>query len=234
MTATNTPEGGPAPRSGGDVAHAVVRAAIGSVPYVGAAGVELFTMLVAPPLARRQSEWMDAVAQRLSELEAKRGISVAGLAEDPAFIDVLLLASKSAISTHHESKREALRNAVMNVACGSTISETNAHLFIRLLENFTPLHLQVLQVLHDPTAILGARAARFQNLVFGGSLNQVLIEAIPMLANEAELLNQLVNDLNYHGLVNGVNIMTMMTGAGLLQSRSTERGRAFLAFISEP
>lgn len=39
-----------------DHAHAVNRAALASVPIVGAAASELFTSLVTPPIERRKSE----------------------------------------------------------------------------------------------------------------------------------------------------------------------------------
>lgn len=59
----------PPASSPGDKAHALARAGIGSIPLVGAAATELFQILIAPPLERRQQAWMEAVAEGLRRLE---------------------------------------------------------------------------------------------------------------------------------------------------------------------
>ena len=54
-----------------DVLHTALRAALGSVPVVGAAAVELFALVVATPLEKRRHRWMEEVATRLVELGQK-------------------------------------------------------------------------------------------------------------------------------------------------------------------
>lgn len=48
----------------GDRLHALVRAGIPTIPVVGSPAVELFNMVIAPPVQKRQREWMESVAQR--------------------------------------------------------------------------------------------------------------------------------------------------------------------------
>jgi hypothetical protein len=41
-----------------DKAYAIARAAVGSIPIVGSAAVELLFSILAPPFEKRRSEWM--------------------------------------------------------------------------------------------------------------------------------------------------------------------------------
>jgi hypothetical protein len=109
------------PASGkGDVAQEIVKAAISAAPLVGGPAAEIFGMVIAPPLQRRQAAWMDEVAEGLKQLEGKvEGFKIENLKENEQFVSTVLAATQAAIRTHQQEKREALRNAVLNVAVGS-------------------------------------------------------------------------------------------------------------------
>jgi hypothetical protein len=53
-------EAEPAPPKAGkaDVAHALAKGAISTVPLIGAPAAELFSLIVTPPLERRRAEWV--------------------------------------------------------------------------------------------------------------------------------------------------------------------------------
>ena len=132
-----------------DKALAVVRAAIGSIPYVGNAAIELIPLLFTAPLERRRQEWMNAVADALTELEKDRGIRLEQLQSNEAFISVLVQATQAAIRNHQKAKIRALRNAVTNSAVGAAIEEDLQLLFIRFVDELTPSHFSLLQFFRE-------------------------------------------------------------------------------------
>ena len=54
-----------------DLAHTSVKAAIGSVPFVGGAGAEFFSYLLASPVERRKEEWAEEVGGALRDLTGR-------------------------------------------------------------------------------------------------------------------------------------------------------------------
>ena len=64
-------------RTGGDAAHAVVKAGLSAVPVVGGTAVELFQYVVQPPLEKRREKWMTDVGEKLHELESN-GLKLEG------------------------------------------------------------------------------------------------------------------------------------------------------------
>ncbi|UUZ63272.1 hypothetical protein LP417_27235 [Polaromonas sp. P1-6] len=85
--------------SKGDVAHALAKAGLSAVPFVGGPAVELFQLLVQPPLERRRQQWMQQVGEKLLELEAK-GLSLEKLQGNEQFVSAAMQASAAAIRTH--------------------------------------------------------------------------------------------------------------------------------------
>src|SRR5687768_17141556 len=117
----------PPETSTGDHGHALTRAGLGSLPYVGSAAVELFGSLMMPPLQKRQREWMEEIGEGLRALEAK-GVNLDELRDNEAFIDTVLHASQAALRTSVKEKREALRNAVLNSALPHAPDESRRQL----------------------------------------------------------------------------------------------------------
>jgi hypothetical protein len=58
-------------QSKGDMAHALAKPGLSTIPVVGGPAVELFHLLVQPPLEKRRAEWMQAVGEKLQQLEEK-------------------------------------------------------------------------------------------------------------------------------------------------------------------
>jgi len=132
-----------------DKAIAVLRAAIGSIPYAGNAAVELIPLLFTAPLERRRQEWMNAVADSLRYLEESRGISLDQLQSNEVFIIVLVQATQAAIRNHQKTKIRVLRNVVTNSAAGAAIEDDLQLLFIRFVDELTPLHFSLLQFFRE-------------------------------------------------------------------------------------
>lgn len=140
----------PIHESRGDIAHAFVRSALGAIPVGGSAAVELFNAIITPPLEKRRREWMASVGDALTDLQSKVGsVDVGRLAEDDEFVSLLASATQLAIKTHRKEKLDALRNAVLNSACGHRPSEDVQATFLALIDRFTPLHLRLLQIFFE-------------------------------------------------------------------------------------
>ncbi len=208
----------------GDVAHALAKAGLSLIPYAGGPAVELFQLLVQPPLEKRRSEWMQAVGEKLQQLE-DRGLKLADLQTNEQFISAVMHATQAAMRTHVAAKREALRNAILNVATGQAPDETVQHLLLSFVDDLTEMHLRILRVFHQP--------APPEGLSMGG-LSTILEHCIPDLRNRRDIYDQLWKDLYSRGLVNSEGLHVTMSGSGLAARRTTGLGEALLQFIAEP
>lgn len=214
----------PPKASKGDAAHAIAKAGLSAIPVVGGPAVELFQYLIQPPLERRRTEWMASVGGKLQELE-DRGIDLAELGQKDEFISAVMHASQIALRTHQDEKREALRNAVFNVAAGQSPGEALEHMFFEWIDSLSVLHLQMLRLFQSPIAP--------PSMSMGG-LSSVLEYNMPHLRGCGHIYNQVWKDLYSRGLVNTEGMNVTMTDQGLAAKRTSEIGDAFLRFVSEP
>lgn len=208
----------------GDAAHAVIKAGLSALPVVGGPAVELFQNLVQPPLERRRAEWVAAVGEKLLELES-RGTDIEELGQKDEFISAVMHASQIALRTHQDEKREALRNAVFNVAAGQSPGEALEHMFFEWIDSLSLLHIQILRLFQDPTPP--------PRMSMGG-LGSVLEHNMPQLRGHSHVYDQVWKDLYSRGLINTDSLHVTMSGQGLASKRTSEIGDAFLRFVSEP
>ncbi len=213
----------PSKKSAGDAAHAVARAGLSAIPVVGGAAVELFQAVIQPPLEKRRDKWMQDIGDRLSQLESE-GLRIEDLQSNEQFISATMYASQLALRTHQESKLEALRNAVVNVAKGQAPEEAVQQLFLNFVDSLTEVHLRILKAFQSPTPPSGMSV---------GGLSNVLENSLPDLMGRQAIYDQFWKDLYSRGLVNTEGLHVTMSGDGLAQKRTTDLGDAFLDFISE-
>ena len=209
--------------SRGDAAHAVARAGLSTIPVVGGAAVELFQHVVQPPLDRRRNNWMEAVGEKLAELE-QRGVDIDALKKNERFISTVMHASQLALRTHQKEKLAALRNVIANAARGQSPEEALEHMFLDFIDSLSDLHVRILRLFQAPTPP--------PNMSMGG-LRIVLERNMPELRGRRELYDQFWKDLYSRGLVNTDGLHTTMSGGGLGQKRTTGLGDQFLSFISD-
>ncbi|MBJ7313617.1 hypothetical protein ACFOLJ_27080 [Rugamonas sp. CCM 8940] len=209
--------------SKGDVAHALTKAGLSVIPVVGGPAVELFQLLVQPPLERRRTAWMEQVGQKLLELEAQ-GLDLSKLQENEQFVTAVMQASSAAIRTHQHAKLDALKNAIIHIAIGEGPEETFQHILLGFIDEFSEMHFRVLAFAHAPVAPAG---------ITMGSLSNVLEDNIPTLRGKNTLYNQIWQDLYVRGLVSTEGLNTTMSGNGLSQSRTSPIGVTLLNFISD-
>jgi len=209
--------------SKGDTAHALIKAGISAVPMIWGPSAELFQHLVQPPLERRRVEWMEYVGDKLVELD-QRGVDIEKLSKNDEFVSAVLHASQLAVRTHRQEKREALRNAIFNIASGRVPEESVQQMFLEYIDSLTELHVQLLKMFQKPPASAN---------VMMGALSSVIETAMPNLRGKGAVYNQAWGDLVARGLADNVGLQVMMTGQGLGSKRTTALGDAFLDFISE-
>ncbi len=210
--------------TGGDAAHLVARSLIGSIPIVGAAGMELFNAVIVPPLSRRRDEWLSSLAEQFARLEKTvDGFKVENLKDDEVFITAVLHAMTAALRTHQREKLDALRNAVLNVALRTSPDEDVQLMFLGFIDKFTPWHLRVLTYFNMcPT--------NFEPAHKTGKL----FEIFPDLRGQEALFEQIVRDLHTNGLVLSNTTPGTATAFMPYTGRTTEMGERFLEFITSP
>lgn len=207
-----------------DTAHTLVRAGISAIPVLGGPAAELFNHVIQPPLEKRRVEWMNAVAERISRLEKENGLDIDSLKDNDEFISAVMYASTLAIRTHNESKLNALRNAISNIAQGRAPDETLQQIYLNLVDSLTELHLRILKVFQSPNVPPGMSM---------GGLGSVLEHNLPDMRGHKGIYQQMWKDLFARGLLAGDNLNLTMTGSGLSQKQTTPLADGFLQFISD-
>lgn len=219
--------------SAGEAAHAVVRSGLGAIPFAGAAAVELLNAIVASPLEKRRTKWMEYVGEALKELEEKTGIILESLQENEEFIDVALEATQIAIKTSNLEKREALKNAIINSALPNPPEESLQKMFLSFIETLTVWHLKLLELFNDPPQYLEKQNISFTGYSMG-SMSHLVENAFPELRGRRDLYDLIWKDLYSRALVNTEHLHTMMTGSGIIAKRTTEIAIQFLNYIKSP
>lgn len=141
-----------------------------------------------------------------------------------------------ATSTTHEqmqAKLDALRDAVSNPAAPLPPAESLHQMFLSWADRFTVWHLRMLSFFDDPKTWFTARGRQFP-LQMMGSLSQILTSAYPELQTQRAFYDLVAKDLWNSGLMNTDGLHTMMSASGADASRTTDIGKQFLRFITEP
>ena len=213
--------------------YVMAKLTLGAVPGVGPAAQELLEKAVGNPLRRRQEAWFASLAAALEDLAAKvEGFDPEVLAQDEVFVSTVARATQLALATHGQTRREALRNIVLNTAGQVRLDEAMLGTFLSYVERFSEAHLKLLTLLGDPMADPGyARKAR--SISLGGSVHGLIQSVHPDLAQSEELLDRLHEDLLREGLVNK-GFKDMTSADGLQSPKVTAAGAAFLNFIRQP
>lgn len=174
--------------SGWDHAHLALKAGLSALPIAGGPAAELFAAILAPPLARRRDEWLQALANGLAALEEKvKGFKAETLSGREEFISAALQASQSAIRTHQRDKLDALRNAVLNIAIGRNPDEDEQAMFLGYIDALSTWHIRLLRFLENPGRVAAERHVRTDSNIVG-SISHVLEQIHPELRGRREFM----------------------------------------------
>jgi hypothetical protein len=212
------------PKAGkADIAIKVAEAVVSAIPGVGGPLATL-SELFEGPISRRRQRWLEELAETVSELQRRVDELSEPLDENEAFITAVFQASQIAIRTHQQDKIEALRNAVKNSALRHAPDENLQLMFLRFVDEFTPLHLRVLAVFDNPGDWVAKTGRRFQ--ISMGGLGTVITHCVPELVHQNDLSNQIYRDLQNRGLLEqGAGLNVAMSQQGLLSRRTSALGK---------
>jgi hypothetical protein len=227
LTADQRLESTPSPTAF-DYGMAVAKVATIAFPFL-AAGVTLMDIVTAPLRGKRFSDWCEGLRLRLNDLAQEvEGLTPEALATNDAFVSAFAQATQSALRTHENAKREALRNAVLNVSARTGPSEDKQILFPDFVDRFSALHLRILAFSENTEEYTGMWAKTGPGVI---PVYQVICNALPDTNGEFQLVNAVVSELGRLGLI-GVS-----SAAGPIPTFSkwiTNLGEEFLRFIKKP
>jgi hypothetical protein len=142
----------PTGKTATDIAREVGRAIVSAIPAAGGPLQVAFENIFTSPIEKRKEAWLNQLVDVINEVQERVSeITPESLAENDAFVTIVMQASQVAIRNHQQAKLEALRNAVLNAALPNPPHEDEQMIFLRLIDQLTPWHLRVLSVLNDPT-----------------------------------------------------------------------------------
>lgn len=220
--------------SAGDIAHKIVKAGLSAVPLAGGPAAELFNAIITPPLAKRRNKWIESIAEGLKQLEEKvEGFSVESLSENEMFITTVMHATQSAIRNHQEEKLEALRNAILNAATPNPPEEDLQMMFLNWVDELTPWYLRILKFFDNPKAWAQKHGITLPDRPMGAPAH-ALEDGFPELRGKRNFYDSIIKDLYSKDLMGLESLHTTMTGHGIYVSRTTDRGKQFIQFITSP
>ncbi|HVE43528.1 MAG TPA: hypothetical protein VNC84_00115 [Gammaproteobacteria bacterium] len=173
---------------------------------------------------------MESISKRMEYLEKnKDNFNICDLKNNPDFLDAIIATTKSATATKSRIKKDALLNALENIAIKKTEGEIIDWLFLKYIDELNETQIQMVDILEKPfkqtTDPLNSSPSK--------KYNTLLLEKLGI---SLETLNLLINDLFTKGLIcrnserMNQNPQIFQEDASLL----TETGKKFLAFIRRP
>jgi len=129
-----------------ELAAAIVKGAISSIPIVGGVAAEVGDLYL-NPIERRKTQWMAEVEAAIVEIQRRTGIPPENLLQNDGFSSFLFQATVVAMKNHKAEKLEALRNSLVNVTSTVESDEDLAFQFLRFIDELTASHLHLLSVL---------------------------------------------------------------------------------------
>ena len=218
-----------------DMAHEVGRAIVSAIPAAGGPLQVAFENVFASPIEKRKQAWLEQLADIVTEVQDRvKELTPEKLTENEAFVTVAMQASQIAIRNHQQTKLEALRNAVLNSGLPNPLQEDEQMVFLRLIDQLTPWHLRVLSLLNNPIEWMKRNQVAYPGWGMGG-ISTVIEHCLPDLRVQRDTYDQIVRDLQVEGLVGqGQFLHLTMTGSGMVESRTTDRGKRFIKFTTAP
>lgn len=215
-----------------DIPQGLAKAVLAAVPVLGAPSLEILSLIVAPSVAGRRNEWFKEIAAALDELEKTvAGFKVENLVNDEAFVSAALQATRIAIGTHQQEKRELLRTALLNIAVGKGPREELQQAYLNAIDAFSPSHVKVLKFFWTGQSDLNRAGLSNPLQPYAiGTFGKAIGELHPELKGQDEFLQLIMTDL----LNRGLSKVARPDAAFPQQPAVTNMGIEFLRFILEP
>ncbi|GHA42515.1 hypothetical protein ACFFLZ_13935 [Photobacterium aphoticum] len=210
-----------------DYGHAGVKATLNVIPLAGGALATLFETVFSAPIDKRKEDWLILLASTVDEVcEKVENLTPEKLSEHDAFISAYLQASNIAVRTHQEEKIKALNNAVKNTVLNNEIDETIKLMFIRFIDEMTPLHFRILHFLSTPDHYIQKLNTNPNSYTHWGDLRNVWEKTYSDVSSNDPIIDLIISDLNRFGMVR-----IKQFHEARLDSVGTSVGQNFIDFI---
>ena len=210
------------------VTEKVIEGAVSMVPVIGGPLALVFATAVGWSLSRRTDQWLTELAKEVERL----GLAFDELADEPAFVDAVVTATRAAQATHQEEKLRALRNGVLHSVGPEAPEFDEQARFFRLVEHFSPSHLELLTLFADPPGFYAARGIEARSSGLSSNRSELIEGGIAGMAGKRDWYGLLFTDLAAAQLLSGT-LGGTMSADGMWQPIATPLAQRFLAFVSD-
>lgn len=208
----------------GEIIEIAGKTALSVIPVGGALITAVWDSIKGNAAQKRMDEWKCLIEERLSKLE----LSLEDIGNNENFTTAMLCASEMAIKTAEKQKRCYLANAVVNAATAE-LEESVMMIYLDLVGKYTIWHLKILDFFENPKKFPGVNESAY----YMGAPSQVLYQVYPELKVNEGLVSKIIKELYADGMLNTDNMNCMMTGNGMVASRTTELGKNFILFLTK-
>lgn len=224
----------PAKSTGREIVERAVEAGLGAVPIAGAVLAVTFATAVNWRLNERREKWVTDLAEAVDKLRDRvDGLDLGALLDSDVFVDAVVSATRTIEHTHQQDKIDALRNAVLNSATpGAPDADTQA-MFLSLIDRYTPSHLRLLTLWNDPPAWFASHNLAQPSAGFAGSRTQTVDAGLPEMAGRKDFYLRVASDLQADQMLTA-SLMGNVSPTSLMDRLTTDYGRQFVRFITEP
>lgn len=141
------------PSQSDELVQAALKASVSVIPVFGGLIAELGNCLV-NPVEERKREWARNLEKALQVLKLQYKKLPQTLAEEPAFLTALFKATGIALATHRKEKQALLREFLIAVGSRAIPDEELQNALLKLLDDFTVGHLDILRFLESGHALI--------------------------------------------------------------------------------
>ncbi len=207
----------------GDMIEITAKTALSMIPVGGTLVTCVWDSIRANAAQRRMDEWKALLEHRLQNLET----TIEDIGSNERFATAIMKATDSALKTMEEEKREYLADAVLNsVDC--ELNESIMMMYFDYIDKYTLWHIRILNFFSNPQKFPGIVAEKY----FMGSPMTPLCDVYPELGDRQDIVDKIIKDLHNDGLMNTGDIHGIMSGGGMVASRTTSLGSEFISFIT--
>lgn len=225
-----------------DYAYGAVKATLNLIPDVGRSLSVIFETIFSSPLDKRKEEWLKNLAQTVEELcNTVKDLTPEKLADNPEFISFYLQASNIALRTHNKEKLKALNSTVKNCILLQDINESKKMIFLRIIDEITPIHFKIFDFLSNYKNNLeeyNNKNSGFQREVkltmSHGKTYDVLSSIHSDIHVDDPLIEIVISDLKNYGFLDKTFSMSRNSSSqfGTNESFVTSFGKDFIRFIN--